>query len=429
MTLYATDYQALWKDGRFFAQLSAPSANTEKTPSDGTLVGEVSAVATDLLGRAYQLGSIPCPFEPAKGFEVYEALTAILPTLSGQSAFFWDRGARPLASQLATAKYPIRSQARHLIFWWARIGGLVGVTSLQARCGAQAISATSDGSNLEFSWAIPRNTDPSEESNRMVRFSVDPYHPELGHRMAGGPVIDYLCSPEGNMGLVNVESGCTKWKDILEKWLFPDIKSTEEFVEGTTYGVAFEMEPSGAINLKVYYIPPLLPRPGITPRSRATCYRRMEDLKAMRNLAKQLDPSLEAPMEIFVDYLETLSNDAKMKLTMFACDVSRPETNRLKVYLLSRQTKFKDIVHDLTLGGQISGPKIDNAMANFSTFFKHFFPYKENGDVYLKVRDSKQPNLDGKDIFMMYYYEFFVGEPVPYPKVRSLLLHDTSEQQ
>ncbi|GLB42183.1 hypothetical protein LshimejAT787_1101980 [Lyophyllum shimeji] len=47
-------------------------------------------------------------------------------------------------------------------------------------------------------------------------------------------------------------------EEIMEKWLFPDLKHTGHFAEGTTYMIAFDMEPSasGDITLKQYYVPP-----------------------------------------------------------------------------------------------------------------------------------------------------------------------------
>lgn len=113
MSLYNIDWPKLWKDGRYFAQLPLPNPSSKKTPSDGSLVSEVLAVTTDLLGGAYQLGNVALPFVPEEAYEVYDALTQILPVLSDQSQFFWKRAARSLASQLATAKYPVRDCKAH----------------------------------------------------------------------------------------------------------------------------------------------------------------------------------------------------------------------------------------------------------------------------------------------------------------------------
>ncbi|KAG6841276.1 hypothetical protein C0991_000254 [Blastosporella zonata] len=403
------------------AQLPLPCASKTQTSSDGTLIGEVLAVTTDLLGGAYKLGTIVLPFEPAEHLE-------ILPTLSKQSAFFWRRAARALASQLATAKYPIRAQASHLIFWWARLGGLMGVTSVEARTGEQLDSCTSDGSNMEFSWAIPHDSDPSEESNRRIRFTIDPFHPERGHRIAGGAVLDYLWSAEGNMGLIKNESGSKDWKDIMEKWLFPDLEHSGQFVEGTSYMIAFDMEPSGEITLKQYYIPPHPASPGTDPNNRVASYRVTDDLEPFKRLVKDLHPSLEGPFKMFADFVHGDGKESKMKWFMIACDVTRSEKNRLKVYLLSERTTMKDMIYDMTLGGQIAGPRVDVAMENFSKFFTHLFPYVKTEESEIRLEndingEDEEGRVSRDGVRMMYYYEFFVGESVPYPKIYFFMDH------
>ncbi|KAG6907369.1 hypothetical protein DXG01_009190 [Tephrocybe rancida] len=424
MSLYDIDWLALWKDGRYFAQLPPSGAPKTQMASDGTIVGEVLAVATGLLGASYKLGAVSLPFEPEKYLEVYD----ILPTLSEQSTFWWRRAARSLASQLATARYPIRAQASHLIFWWARLGGLMGVTSAQARTGDQMDTCTSDGSNLEFSWAIPHDTDPEEEANRRIRFTIDPFHPERGHRIAGGAVLDHLWSDEGNMGLIKKEDGSKDWKDIVEKWLFPDIEHSGEFVEGTTYMIAFDMEPSGEINLKMYYLTPYTPLPGTEPKNRATAYRVSDDMEPFARLVKDLHPSLEAPLKMVVDFVHGDGKDSKMKFIMIACDVTRSEKNRLKIYLLSERTTLKDMIYDMTLGGQITGPRVDDAVENFTKFFTRLFPYTKTEESEIRLEN----NINGEDeagrlrrdgVHMMYYYELFVGQPVPFSKIYFFMDH------
>ncbi|KAG6917120.1 hypothetical protein DXG01_003786 [Tephrocybe rancida] len=421
MSLYATDWPKLWKDGRYFAQLPSPTAPKRQTPCDGTLVGEVVAVAIDLLGSTYELGTVTLPFEPEEHFE-------ILPTLSEQSSFWWGRAGRALASQLATAKYPIRAQASHLIFWWARLGGLMGVTSKQARTGEQYDTSSFDGSNLEFSWVIPHDTHPSEECNRKIRFAIDPFHPERGHRVAGGAVIDYLWSEQGGMGLVKREEGSKDWKDIIEKWLFPDLKDTGEIVEGTTYAIAFDLDPSGDIELKQYYMPPNPPLPGTEPKNCVAAYRGTDDLECFKGLARDLHPSLEAPLQMIIDFVQSNGKESMMKWVMVACDVTKSEKNRLKLYIISERTKLKDMIYDMTLGGQIAGPRVDESMANLSKFFTRLFPRAKTEEPQFQPRSSipgedGSSNLRRNDVRMMYYYELFVGQSVPFSKIYFFMDH------
>jgi hypothetical protein len=136
---------------------------------------------------------------------------------------------------LSTAKYPIHAQTSHLIFWWARLGGINGPT-VKGTTKEQISEFTRDGSCTEFSWVLPPKTDPKGPCNRKVRFGIDPFHPDLRTRLAGGATTDFLWSDVGGMGLVSQEGG-KDWKDILEKWLFPNLESTEQVVPGCTYFV------------------------------------------------------------------------------------------------------------------------------------------------------------------------------------------------
>ncbi|RDB27928.1 hypothetical protein Hypma_002145 [Hypsizygus marmoreus] len=275
-----SELSKFWQDGHYFAQVPTSIPLQRKPPSDGSIVGDVIAMTTDLLGGSYKLGTV----------------TPMLPVLSMQSDFFWKRVGRSLASQLSTAKYPIRSQTSHLvvrvfdpparatsqyIHLWARLGGTMGATSIASRAGEQS-ECTSDGSNVEYSWAIPRNTDLTEDSNRRIRFTIVAFHPEFGHRIAGGAVLNYLYSYEGSLGSIKKEPGSKDWKDILEKWMFPDIASTEELVEDATYMIAFDMEPSGAITLKSYNIPPHPPLPELAPKNEVATYRVTDNIEPFK---------------------------------------------------------------------------------------------------------------------------------------------------
>lgn len=136
---------------------------------------------------------------------------------------------------LSTAQYPVHSQTSHLVFWWARLGGINGVTTLGTTKETRT-EFTRDGSCTEFSWVLPRTTDPTTPCNRKIRFSIDPFHPEMGKRLAGGATTDYMWSAVGGMGLVSQKGG-KEWRDVMEKWLFPDLESTEQIVPGCTYFV------------------------------------------------------------------------------------------------------------------------------------------------------------------------------------------------
>ncbi|KAG6822807.1 hypothetical protein H0H87_002584 [Tephrocybe sp. NHM501043] len=124
---------------------------------------------------------------------------------------------------------------------------------------------------------------------------------------------------------------------------------------------------------------------------------------------------------MFVDFVHGAGKESKMKWFMIACDVTKSEKNRLKVYLLSERTTMKDMIYDMTLGGQVTGQRVDIAMANFSKFFTHLFPYANEESEIKLANNIKGEDEEGRvsrdGVRMMYYYEFFVNESVPYPKV------------
>ncbi|KAF8890377.1 tryptophan dimethylallyltransferase-domain-containing protein [Infundibulicybe gibba] len=256
---------------------------------------------------------------------------------------------------LSTAKYPIRAQASHLIFWWARLGGMMV---------GHPILCTSDGSLVEFSWVLPRGTDPSGENNRGIRFCIEPFHPETCTRMSGGAVLDWLWSTEGNMGLIKQES--MEWKNTIEKWLYPKSRIQMSF--------------------------------------------------PLRRLVADLHPSLQEPCQILCEYLNTQIGASALRFIMIACDVTKLEKNRLKLYFMTPKITLKDIIYDMTLGGMLTGPLMEDAMLNFKKLFLHLFPYVENECTHI-VSEPGGPPGTRESVRVMYYYEFFVGHPTPFPKV------------
>ncbi|KAG6907370.1 hypothetical protein DXG01_009191 [Tephrocybe rancida] len=184
----------------------------------------------------------------------------------------------------------------------------MGVISTRARTGDQLDTCTSDGSNLEFSWAIPHGTDPSDESNRGVCFAVGPFHPERGHRIAGGAVLDHLWSDEGNMGLIKKEDGSKDWKDIVEKWLYSDIEHSGEFVEGTTYVIAILY---GTFTSTTSH----------QAKNCITAYHGTDDLEPFKHLVRELRPSLEAPFKMVVNFFRGVGKESGVMWIMMSCKI------------------------------------------------------------------------------------------------------------
>ncbi|KAF8146896.1 tryptophan dimethylallyltransferase-domain-containing protein [Mycena galopus ATCC 62051] len=424
MASHVIDHAALWADGKYFAQVPVAGKITPP-PETWSVEKIVISVAKQLLGDSYKLREdVVAP--AADGFEVYNILTQVLPVLSEQSKFYWEKAALSLASMLASAKYPIHSQTSHLIFWWARLGGINGPT-VKGTTKEEITECTRDGACTEFSWVIPRDTDPEGPCNRKIRFAIDPFHPDLKTRLAGGRTSDYLWSDVGGMGLVSQEGG-KGWKDTIEKWCFPGLQTNDQVVPGCTYFIGFDLNPSGSITLKHYFMPPA-PDPNVDPVFKSTVNRLTTDISPWKSVCEALDPSLLGPLNVLIDYLANEGKDSGLMFAMMAFDSCPVEKNRLKLYLWTPKHTIKDIVQNMTMGGKLKGPVYDTAIEDLHKLCKHVFPYATDDDVELKnqhviddVPEAYQEDQPGRhDCGLLYYYEIFVGEPIPFPKVYFLM--------
>ncbi|KAF8143755.1 tryptophan dimethylallyltransferase-domain-containing protein [Mycena galopus ATCC 62051] len=402
MPSHTVDHAALFADGKYFAQV--PVVEKITPPPETLSVKEiVFSVTKQLLGDSYKLREDVVVPKNADGSEVYRILTQALPVLSEQSKFFWERAAKMLASMLSTAQYPIHAQTSHLVFWWARLGGLNGPT-VKGTSKETLSEFTRDGSCVEFSWVIPPDTDSTGPCNRKIRFSIDPFHPDLTTRLAGGAVTDYLWSEAGGMGIVSQKGG-KDWKEKLDKWLFPNLESPDQVVP------AFDLEPSGSITLKHYYVPPPAD-PNVAHVFKSAIHRLESDLSPFRPIVATLDPSLTQPLEVLIDFLANEGKDSGLLLAMF--------------YMCTPRHSLKQLIHNMTLGGRLKGPKHEADIADLTKLFNNLFPYAatdENMELRSQhslddVPDAYQEDQGGRhDTGLLYYFELFVGEPNPYPKV------------
>ncbi|KAK7057607.1 4-O-dimethylallyl-L-tyrosine synthase [Favolaschia claudopus] len=422
---HKVDHASLFADGRYFAQI--PVAGKITPPSETLPIKDiVVSVAKQLIGDNYTLREDIAAPKSDDAFAVYNILTQLLPVLSEQSKWYWERAGLSFASMLESAKYPIHSQTSHLIFWWARLGGINGPT-VKGTTKEEITECTRDGACTEFSWVVPRDTDPTSPCNRKIRLAIDPFHPDLKTRLAGGATSDYLWSTVGGMGLVTQEGG-KGWKDAIEKWMFPGLETNEQVVPGCTYFIGFDFNPSGVITLKHYFMPPAAD-PNVDPMFKCTVNRLTWDLSAWRTIVPQLEPSIMEPLNFFLDYLDNEGKDAALMFPMVAFDSCPVEKNRLKLYLWSPKHTIKDIVYNMTMGGKLKGKIYDDAMVDMRKLCKHIFPYATNDDIELKnqhviddVPEAYQEDQPGRhDCGLLYYYEMFAGDPVPYPKVYFLM--------
>ena len=125
---------------------------------------------------------------------------------------------------------------------------------------------TIDGSPVELSWVLPQTCDStglgsaphSVHQRRQVRFAIEPMsvfcitvveiiiivltdivyrHPISGKLLKGSAVLDYLMSPEGNLGMVATADDCMAWRKKTESFLFPGTEDDGEIPDGSRFFV------------------------------------------------------------------------------------------------------------------------------------------------------------------------------------------------
>ena len=112
------------------------------------------------------------------------------------------------------------------------------------------------------------------------------------------------------------------------------------------------------------------------------------------------------------DYLQNEGVPSRLRFIAIASDLVPLERNRLKLYFFPwADHSFKDVVRDMTLGGRLKGPIVDDSMANMRKLYRRLFPENaDDEDALMKPRDGGVGGLS-------YYYEFIVGQREPSPKV------------
>lgn len=75
-------------------------------------------------------------------------------------------------------------------------------------------------------------------------------HPISGKLLKGSTVLDYLMSPEGNLGMVATADDCMAWRKKTESFLFPGTEDDNEIPDGSRFFVGtytFLFIPSDAV--------------------------------------------------------------------------------------------------------------------------------------------------------------------------------------
>ncbi|KAG6840942.1 hypothetical protein C0991_003126 [Blastosporella zonata] len=163
--------ESLVNDNRFFSQVTPnKTACTSRVKSKSN--NYVKTVAASVLGSDFQFNSSTSVVDhEITNLAIYDELTKVLPVRSPQSIFFWRKFARPFASMLDAAEFPISSQISFLTFVYARVIGMMG--SLDSNGPASYM--TFDGSPVELSWVVPSDVKRGDgNTGRQVRFAIEP---------------------------------------------------------------------------------------------------------------------------------------------------------------------------------------------------------------------------------------------------------------
>ena len=174
--------------------------------------------------------------------------------------------------------------------------------------------------------------------------------PRNGEALSGSDVLDYLVSPAGSLGIVKSEDDAMAWRKALERFLFPDavesqIPKGSKFFVGTwrqaplwilsltPLHTGFDFSSTGLITLKAYYIP----APKVPPGTKDNNSRQRPihlwdtDWDRLRILMPQLHPSLVAPLDRLISFIDDLDGPYKPRIQIFAVDCVASSVNRLKV--------------------------------------------------------------------------------------------------
>ncbi|KAJ6489682.1 tryptophan dimethylallyltransferase-domain-containing protein [Mycena vitilis] len=357
--------------------------------------------------------------EAANG-TVFEVITQLLPPMDARAEFNWVRLAKSFAQMMETAVFPVAVQARFLTFIYARVIGFMGPTDKSVGPGS---IMTSEGGPVELSWVIPNRSKPAAgEVTRQLRFCIEPRDPETGALFKGTPVLDYLTSPEGSLGVVSLPDQGLDWPTKTEGFLFPDDKGGEP-PAGSRFFVGFDFHPAGKITLKAYYVTAFCP-----PTNQMQV---VTDVgKPLGELVKQLHPTLSEPFAAVHTYISGIEPASRPYAGIAAMDCVHPDQNRLKIYLHRHEgTSWSEARQGFTLNGALDArPNVSAAVEKLEQLWNHLFPSATsamNVDVQAAAPPPAPGAKDGEgnekpaqpSTGLLFYYELYSGDSNVYPKI------------
>ncbi|KAF8629390.1 hypothetical protein AX17_005686 [Amanita inopinata Kibby_2008] len=423
--------ESLVYDPHFFPQAPCPSPlNLQNAQwSDASFLDSIANTIYSMLGRDFPLhwDHLNASNSIMQGPIIYNTLSKLFP-MTSHTSFFWRKVGKPFASMLEAASFPLDIQCRFLTFVYARVIGMMGPHDSPS----QGSIMTFDGSPIELSWIIPKS-EPSKKKkktvDRQIRFAIEPIDPRTGELLSGDAVLNYLVSPAGSLGIVNAQDDAMAWRKALENFLFPAVTGSQ-IRNGSKFFVGFDFSPAGLITLKAYYIPPPKPVLGIrNSNSRQGAIHLWDsDWSRLRLLMPQLHPSLLAPLNKLISFVDGLDERLKPRIQIFAVDCVGSSVNRLKIYCRPREgASWSDACQTLTLGGRITSPDMVDALVHLEVLWNNLFPYSASTSgrqlklpsnsesrFITRLRKSNKQHPTGG---LLYYYSLHAGVDVPLPKI------------
>lgn len=310
------------------------------------------------------------------GVASFDELSKILP-FSDSTAFFWKTTAYPAASILNSSGYTHADQVAFLIFVYARLLGFMGIyDKLES-------SMCADGSPTEFAWNFPtknlNKTKPGEPS-RQPAFLCEPLSPITGERLHGTDVLEYLASPEGNFGTIDVSEDSLAWRNEIEKFLY-STKAEGSLPDNRCYYLGMYVCPGGKVSPKAYFLPPFR-APG-QAEANSRLFRRAPNFAPIKELLPRLDERLLVPYNKVEAFFESLEPELRPSLLSLATDIVPTSENRFKFYCYTGSSLTLRHLRDFfTLGGRITQPEFLKGVETFVTLWHCLFPEGNGTDTF-----------------------------------------------
>lgn len=347
------------------------------------------------------------------GVASFDELSKILP-FNENTAFFWKTTAYPTASILNNSNYSHADQVAFLIFAYARLLGFMGIHNK-----LESIMCA-DGSPAEYTWNYPTKAKPKPGApSRQLAFLTEPLSPITGERLHGTDVLEYLVSPEGNFGTIDIFEDSLKWRNELEQFLYPS-KPEGSLPDNRRYYIGFYVAAGEKATVKAYFLPPF--RTPEQPDAGSRLHRRDPVFAPIKELLPRLDESLLKPYSKVEGYFSNLKPEHQPTLLSIATDVAPAKGNRFKFYChTGTDLSLRHSQEFFTLGGRISQPEFLKGVETFGTLWHSLFPEANGSDTFdindLMHRKSKEASGQHKVGGVLYYVDMTAGEDEPVTKI------------